>query len=393
MIICFKKILKRKYHIRNFFFLTIIRSIDYFLCIFTGFRKKNNVNIKIKTIVISNIGHLGDNLLTSYFLEDIQSKYPKAKIDILTSTNSEVIYQENSLVRNVFKLDHWKLNRSFNNTIIKILKYLIQYVKIFIILRRLKYDLAIDFYAFYPNTVLLLNLIKCKLILSYKSSGFSELADLSLEWEDNINNNIVDFHYNLLNLINIKKTSKFSPNFKFKYENYLSKIPSNFLEIKKYVLIQPFSPNYKKEWYINEWINLIDMLVTKKINIIILGKGEREFVLSRQIISNIKIKSKKNVLNLVNKLTWNQYLSLLKDSKLLVGLDSFGVHIASFLGLKSISLNTGINPDQLWKPIKNNIQLRYHTECYPCEKGCDTMDCINKIKSKDVLNEILNISL
>lgn len=390
---CLKKILKRHYHIKNIYALFIIRIIDIFLCFLSNLinTKKHNKQ-EVKKIIISNIAHLGDNLLTSVCLNNIQSKFPNASIDVLTSSSSECIYQENSVVKKIFNLDHWKLNRSRSNISRKIVRYLFQYLNVLFILRRRKYDLAIDFYSYYPNTIFLFYLARCKLILCYKSGGFSDLAYLSLDFVHK-KQRIVDYHFDLLQLIGIEKPKKILPVFNFKYENYSDLLPKKLCG--KYILLQPFSPNHIKEWNLKSWIKLSEMITLKDINIFLLGLGNREKSLCDQIILNMEKKSRNKIYNLANNLNWNQYLSLLSDSKLLVGLDSFAVHIGSVLGIKTISINTGINPDYLWRPLKSNILMRHHTVCYPCGKGkgCLSMDCIKNITPENVLFEVLKAKI
>ena len=196
------------------------------------------------------------------------------------------------------------------------------------------------------------------------------MTNSTLHWTSK-NQHIIDYHFDLLGLLKIKKPRNLTLTFNIdkSYSPYF----------KKYIIVQPCSGSKIKEWKIINWINLCNYFNKKNINIIFCGSTQREEEVCEKIINAIH--DPKLCLNLANKLKWFEYLSLIKKSIFLIGVDSLGGHLASSMNKYSITIKTGINNDILWKPYNRNLLLRFPTECYPCNlnKGCASMDCINNL--------------
>ena len=333
-------------------------------------------------ILVCNTAHLGDVLYTFPIIENLKAKYPNSSIDFLCSSETEDFILLNKNIRNVYTLDHFFLNRKNINFFIKIFFFLKQ---LFFLKRKLSkthYDLALDFYPYYPNSVAYLKFFfNVKMITSFMSSGFYQLSDIFVK---------SDFHElhiydQYIHLFNSTFKIKYSGKLIYK-KNYLG-IDSVKISSKKNVIIQPCSANSKREWSIENWIMLCEKFNSIGYNCFFLGKGDREKELIRLII--LQLKNKKLNHDFSNKLTFSNYISYVKKIRYFIGVESFGAHLSHFFGNNPIMIKTGTTLDTVWGlPSKNNT-IRASTDCYPCFKsnGCRSMECVSKIEINDVFDK------
>lgn len=379
--------LRGKYLCRSnllFFYFFLVDSIILFISFFYDLKNKNAEPKKFKRILLSHSAHLGDALMLSYVLPQIKNKYPDCEIDLLIASWSIPIFRKNKKINKFFTIDHWKINRSDENIISKFFQYWINFIKLLHQMKNYQqYDVAIDFNPFYPNNILFLRLLNPKLLVSYNSSGFGYLSNISVKWQYKFIHTI-QYNVSLLKYIGIESLIPLKADLCFKTID---------ISEDEYIVIQPCSGEPLRELSIEFWIKLVNMINSQGYKIYFLGSSRREYEISHKVLSSVrKIKDNKN---LVGKLQWDKYLSYVEQCKILIGVESFSGHLAATFNKKSITIKTGITDDAHWRPFSsNNILMRYDTKCYPCHnrRGCKSMDCINKITPESVFLNFIKLT-
>lgn len=338
-----------------------------------------------KSILVCNAAHLGDVLYTFPIIETIKKKYPNSSIDYLCSSDTKNLIILNKNIRRVYVFDHFFINRKNINFFNKFFIFLSQLILLKRKLKKKHYDLALDFYPYYPNYVAYLKFFfNVRTISSFMSSGFYQLSNIFVK----LDFNNLHIYEQYVQLFNYSFKEKYTGQLIYRH-SYLN-IQSVKFKSKKNIIIQPCSGNRKREWSIEKWISLCNKINKIGYNCFFLGKGHREQEIIKSII--LQLKNQRLNHNLANNLTFSTYLSYVKNIKYFIGVESFGAHLSHFFGNNPIMIKTGTTIDEVWGlPSKNNI--RANTSCYPCFKtnGCKTMECVAKIEIKDVFDKLRGV--
>ncbi len=172
-------------------------------------------------------------------------------------------------------------------------------------------------------------------------------------------------------------------------EIYLLKENKNyeflFRDEKPVVGINYFSiADDARSWPEDYVVYLSRELVKKGFRVVLLGKDNKE---------NSRIKIEDNeVINLINKTTLNDFISIVKNLSYYISVSTGGIHIASVLGVKVIGLYCP-GEEVGWTPYgKNSKVIIKNVECSPCNqhkmKYCRDNICMKKILPEEVLSYI-----
>ncbi len=157
---------------------------------------------------------------------------------------------------------------------------------------------------------------------------------------------------------------------------------------KPKIAFHPFSSQLFKQWPAQNWLHLFKKLSSNGSETIIfcsqseLKEAQRQFAHLNPQIPIRACKSIEDLIEQVNKID------------LLIGVDSFLVHLASALGKQTIVINAGNKP-QWWQP-PNSIALGQSGNCpsYPCmnEPTClgkvGESKCVDSISPDSVLKAV-----
>ena len=417
--------LKGKYLVKNPLLYTFLKSVDIFSFVYFKIikilelkffkSKKNLKNEKIelenliknpKKILLSNIAHLGDVLISLKTVSFLKEKYPKAKIGFVCSSVSKDIIEKFSLIDKIFVVDHFKINRENISKLKKIRKYFVSRKKAIFDIKKEKYELAIDLHYHFPNSIYLFYKAKVPIRIGYSSAGFENYLTHPLIWE-NKNQHIFSYQLDLLKFLNLDSNNEniniepkllkissgiFTKEFVDRYKDQNQKRLENFHLPKNYIIFHIGAGSEKKMWDINKWKKLTAELLKKGKNIIFTGKGEGETALISEIINDQNFSNSKNKLfDLSDKLNFSELSYIVKNAKLLVCVDSFLLHLGASLDKPTIVIYSGINNANHWVEKKQNIiPIEKKMDCNPCymKNGCKSMSCLNTIKIDDILSKM-----
>lgn len=155
---------------------------------------------------------------------------------------------------------------------------------------------------------------------------------------------------------------------------------------KEIVVLHPKSQGSAREWPIDNYFNLAQLLVEKGYTVVFTGT-EKEGLLFRD-----QLPIDPNIIDSTGKLSIEQLMYLIQQSKALVACSTGPLHIAGYAGINAIGLfapKIPIHPGR-WKPLgKNSTTLVFDPACEDCKAG-KPCSCIEKISVTRVLEQILS---
>jgi len=147
------------------------------------------------------------------------------------------------------------------------------------------------------------------------------------------------------------------------------------------VILHPKSKGSAREWGIDNFEKLIELLPKEKFKIFISGT-EQEGKLMPELLKN------KNIIDLTGKLSLQQYIAFINATNGLVAASTGPLHIAAALNKKAIGLFVPKRPMHpgRWMPIgKNATYVVFDKDCVDCKNGKDC-NCIIKINPKQIVD-------
>ena len=153
---------------------------------------------------------------------------------------------------------------------------------------------------------------------------------------------------------------------------------------KKIVAVQPFSLWQYKEWGTEKYIALIQWLVAEYgVAVLVTGSAaERER--AEEIVRNCGA----GCYNFAGKTSIASYAALLQKCQLFIGVDSAGLHIAAAVGTPTVGIFGPSSPVS-WAPMGGkHIVVQKKMSCVPCrEKGCSNSEkssCLDELTLEEV---------
>lgn len=324
-------------------------------------------------ILIIKIGAIGDVVMALSMLNAIDQKYPGAEISWLCGTIVEPLLKNVPRIDKIICLDEKKLlTGNFFHKLNEIIK---TWLKLFL----KKYDLAVIAYKNPYYKILALFTFK-KRIADFRGTGrlntvipgryyaveYTKLILGKDDWE------AVEIGFPK---INIKSTNVI-----------LKKLDS--LKGKKIVLNPGGAKNLinggeLRRWPVEHYRDITKKLLRHDINIILIGGDQDEWVL--EYFNDI------DVINLINKTSLMDLLSLFEKCDMLLTHDTGALHLAKLTGIKILGLFGPLNPTQILGTKENVdiIFLGHSLPCSPCYDGKNFADCNNNLCMKNITVDIV----
>jgi len=284
---------------------------------------KMGKNIKI---LITLSRSLGDTIVIIPSLKNIREFFKDAEMDLVTSKLGFEFLKNCPYISNIYILER-------KNNLFYFFKYLILILK----LRRKKYDLSFHFYASISECWLgFLSGIKKRAVYRHsmrRKDLFSTYPSVKKELKS-----VIERNFDLLKVTGI-------PVKEYSLEVYLNdkdkKEADDFLNVNnlsKYIIFAPHSGDLSKEWDIDKWVELKNILEEKGYKILWILDPKRT-----EEISGVFYKGDLNVA-----------ISLIERASFFIGLDSGLKHIAVAVSTPSLSL---LEEDKVieWHPYDTSI--------------------------------------
>ncbi len=170
----------------------------------------------------------------------------------------------------------------------------------------------------------------------------------------------------------------------------INKILNLTNRVKNLVVIHTGASAKYKRWPASNFAVLSKLLTAKGYSVVWIGAGQDD----SKTIEEIKAQSDDaNTLDLSNRLSFSELVTLLKHSSAYIGADSGPMHLAASTGIPVIGL-FGPSKESIWRPLgSNSIVLRSDQSCHVGCKGkvcLSSEHCLKSLPPEVVLDATLN---
>lgn len=354
-------VLKEGYLFRKVWVIKILKIIDFFLRLKKKFIKPQKLPNNIQSILLIRPDQLGDILITSSVFPLIRKKYPNANIDLIHSPWTEELLKDNPYISNRYTIRHYFHNRT---NIPKWKKWIIffkDYISLFFKLRKKHYDVCIIMRSYAWNLITLAKMINCKCIISHKTGGLGELADIVIEWVDGKHE--VEHFLELLEPLGVKADVKdlryfltFSPLHEKRSIEILNKYQ---LSPKNFVIIHPGSGEPKRRLKPSTWARIIQKRIEDEI-VVFTGTKSEQKLMDDILREYYKIPNYKNkrFYNLMGEFSIRELALFFKYAKKIYTVESLAMHLTQFSDTPVEVFWISHNADYQWKVLnKSNLTI------------------------------------
>jgi len=372
----------RRYLVKNRKLLLALRFADALSWMVAGWHKQKRDWPEPKRILLANIAHIGDVLISTSVLPPLRHAFPDAEIGFLVGSWSRQVLEGHPDVAHIHVFDNWRLNRAPVPIWAKLRRHALSWFAAWRAIRGVGYDVAIDLYFYWPNAIPLLWAAGIPRRIGYQSGGFGPLLSDALPFVD-AERHVALAQMALLRSLNIEEAALTTPIMKIApvgaKERSLfpdGSTPTN------YIILHPGTGSPHREWPIAYWIFLARRLIGDGHPIVATGRGPREAAIIEQIAAAVP-----SALVLCDELSWVEFCHVVAGARLLIGVESTAAHVASAVGTPFVAIYGGTTRKSWWKPLGNGITLTIPLQCSPCllTKGCATMDCLTQLQPSTVM--------
>lgn len=153
------------------------------------------------------------------------------------------------------------------------------------------------------------------------------------------------------------------------------------------LILHPKSKGSAREWGLENFSKLIDLLPAEKFHISITGTKE-EGALMKEFLDQ----HRGRVQDMTGKLSLAELLTFINSSDGLIAASTGPLHIAAALGKRAIGIYAPMRPifPERWAPLgKNATYLVLDKKCENCRRTCDCT-CIRAITPEQVVEKLSN---
>jgi ADP-heptose:LPS heptosyltransferase len=347
--------------------------------------EKHAINIKIKKILVLQLGDIGDVVWAIPTFRSVKSTFPEAELSIVTRKPFGDLLLDDSTISKVFQVD----KKSF-----------FKQLELLTTLRREKFDLLFDLRSDDRGAIMsFFSGAKMRGALYYPGLKWRNRAFTHLINPPPPKERILGAAEQSLKIVRgfgiIQTTSVPQIVVNEELRNKMNKLLAAeiFQTANGWVSINPFSRWSYKEWGMQKWHELVAFIWKKyKMPAIVLGSKDEI-----ERISQYKACALSPIINFVGRTTLREMAALLQMSRLHIGVDSAAPQIAAAVGTTTLTIY-GPSDWRDWAPPgdRNHVVLP-DMDCSPChQKGCNgsgRSECLETIavaKVQDAVETMLD---
>ncbi len=358
----FNKQLNNGYLYQNKKILKLIKLIDFIgYSLFNFSRKLSNCDLNGKKILVCNLAHLGDIVMSLRFIEVLKSEFKDIKIYFLCGSWSKEFLVNHPYIDGVIIYDDFLMNRNKISKVKKFFIWIKSFVKALYKIRKERFDISFELRAYLSTGHFLTFLGGIDERVGYKTGGFGFLLTKTEKWIEGEHE--IEHYLRLLKDFLKEDYHKYLsyPNVDYMIEESKIRFKVNS---EKYIVINIFSGEVRKKLDNYElWRKIIEYC-SKKYDVYLTGTKDNYDILEDNIIS--KIKSDK-VYNIAGKTNLNELINLLKNAELVITVETSIMHIVSSLNIPQIVIFHGYNDFNQFKVFgKNDFIIKRDICCSPC---------------------------
>lgn len=307
-----------------------------------------------KKILLIRLDHIGDVMLTRPAVRSLREKYPSAQIDWLVPSEVRGLLQGDTSVNRILGLtNHWFRRGGF---MFREWSEIFQWM---LCLRAEKYDAAVEFRGDLRSLVFLF-LLNIPVRIGYGITGGKFLLTQCADYDWTAHQ--AELCGNLVRLLGASAPLLQRP-LVTQPDLFSQDIPAKSPGIKR-VIVHAGAGYPSKLWPSENFEALLRGLCgLPEVEIVLIGTAAEKSSLTLMSLGV----DKNRVLDCRGVLALDQLPPLMLTSDLFIGGDSGPAHIAAAQGIPVISLFSGANDAELWKPwTPRLVLLRHPVPCSPC---------------------------
>jgi ADP-heptose:LPS heptosyltransferase len=336
----------------------------------------------VKSILVSQCGHLGDLIMTLPMLRWVRVFRPQTRIGLIVgSWATPMLAGISDLYDTCYFADHFMLDRSGKPLMERVVRHRQSWKRTIAEVRTHNFDAAIDCYAFLQNNIPLLHACNIPIRVGFTSGGFGPLLTHKVRWEHR-SRSLIDYPRDLLRAL-FNDVSLDRPLRAY----YPAPIRPNRHHGQAYVVVQTGTGNPIKEWPDEHWIELARMLRTAGLQVVLAGAGARERDRTARLEATVP-----GLVNLCDRLSWDEFVALVAEANHVVCLDSSTSHLAAAFCIPSTVIMSGTSDQGQFGPANDEARiLTFSTPCAPCfrSNGCEHMACVRNVGVAEVAETVL----
>lgn len=316
-----------------------------------------------RSILLVQLDHLGDAILSTVMLPLLRARYPEARIEVLAGPWNQEVF---AAAAEVDRVHVSRLNRFARKNRWLWLPSTFWWAWR---LRKRRYDLAIDVRGEFP-LALLIWLTGAPRRLGWDSGGGGFLLTESPRWTPRRPE--VDARLALLAELGITPADdenntgpQMDPGDDAR-RSVLRQLSEFATPGRPFVVVHLGAGTSAKRWPLDSWQLLIARLIAEQnVQIAFIGGGDDRH-LADTLITQF---ASADVSNWAGKLSLTETAALIEQADLFVGADSGPAHLAAAVGTPVVVLFSGTNDSRQWRPWGKNVAVvRHEVACSPCHR-------------------------
>lgn len=378
-----------RYLIRSPAKAATMRAIDAGLSLLPV--RRRSASSAPRRILLANWAHLGDLTVTLGAVRLIRERFPGAHIGYLASSWGQTAVAQSGLVDTIHIIDHVRMNRTAEDRTAKVARHRKTLATAAAEIRSQDYDVAIDFYFYFPAAHPLFYRWGIPVRVGFDSTGGGPLLTHPVRWIDR-DRPVSEQHGDLLEAVwpgMVPSLDALRPRLD---RDRIAPLPDTLKEIGPFVVLHPGAGAPFKDWGKERWQSLIDRLgaypLLSRHRIVLTGAGAAEIGYAEALGQG-----RNRIVNMAGRANWAEFLAIIAGADAVVCPDTVTGHIAAQVGTPVVSLFTGTNNAHQWAPNADRGRVLIEgVSCAPCHRvGCEAMACVRDIAPDAVLAALLDV--
>jgi lipopolysaccharide heptosyltransferase II len=312
----------------------------------------------VERVLLIQLDHLGDAVMTTAMFASLRRRFPRATIDVLaTPWNSEVFAASKQIGR--IHICRWnRFRRGFR------LGWPLGFFAWVPTLRARRYDAAIDVRGDFPNAVLMrLCSIPRRFGWACAGGGFllTDSADFVPERAEVLSRRA------LLTALGAEVRPLEGPTFAPSADavRFVSHMLGEFRHVDRPLwVLHVGAGTSAKTWPVRHWREFLGRAIVERNARVILVGGTGEIETAREITQEMFWPG---VMDWTGRLTIDQLAALAQRATLFLGADSGPAHLAAATGARVVVLFSGSTVAKQWQPWGPRVAVvRHDVKCAPC---------------------------
>jgi len=374
----FDYVFKRKRTWIGVFFLDLIGSLFFIF-------KAKTVPKPVRKILVIRLDHIGDLVLSTPFIKKIRSIYPAAEIDLLCDSKyAELMKNEKEIDRVLTLEGHWldRKNKASFKSIIDCVKKI----------KEGQYDLGFDLRGDIRSIFYFLLIPGVKFRVAYGVRGGGFMLNHNPVYPAHIHQAEKNTH--LISTLFYREEKLLFPELTVGVEEQ-KKMENRLIEMgkdpNKKIVIAHLGAGYaSKQWPIERFVKVLEAIVDSGNFQVCLVGTKNELELTEDFLT------RPNIYNFIGKTTPLELLGLTSLGDIFIGNDSGPAHLSSALNIPTLTIFSGTNRHQEWRPLGKQTKIIYKdVECSPCEEQVCPLKhhhCMEWITEEEVLETFMDLA-